>query len=222
VYWACRDAYRAITAETSALAAAGSLCALDRDELMARQPPIASTSENLINWALQLYLYAASEHIGGLGALYRATEVMIAPLVLARAAIENSAHVIWILGRRSDSAEDRLARSFLEKIVGAEEAKKQAGRLRGKANEEHRERTAYYRQIKKEAAASFEAPHQDPAGRPLLHGHHMPGPEQIVLEMNQLVSQPLADDLMQGTYGLLSNFVHPTFDALAELEPAWD
>ena len=28
----------------------------------------------------------------------------------------------------------------------------------------------------------------------------MPGPEQIVMEMNRLVSQRLAGDLMQGTY----------------------
>jgi hypothetical protein len=54
-------------------------------------------------------------------------------------------------------------------------------------------------------------------GRPLLHGHQLPSPEQIVMEMNRLVSQPLSDELMQGTYGLLSNFVHPTFYALQEL-----
>lgn len=64
---------------------------------------------------------------------------------------------------------------------------------------------------------TFEEPHQDEDGRPLLHGHQLPSPEQIAVEMNRLVSQPLSDELMQGTYGFLSNFVHPTFYALQEL-----
>jgi hypothetical protein len=63
----------------------------------------------------------------------------------------------------------------------------------------------------------FKEPHQDEHGRPLLQGQRLPSPERIVMEMNRLVSQPLADELMQGTYGFLSNFVHPTFYALQEL-----
>jgi hypothetical protein len=86
----------------------------------------------------------------------------------------------------------------------------------GPANE-HKARTEYFKHIKKDARATFEQPHQDGHGRPLLHGHRLPPPEQIVMEMNRLVSQPLADELVQGTYGLLSNFVHPTFYALQEL-----
>jgi hypothetical protein len=152
-----------------------------------------------------------------LSALYGANEVLIAPLVLARAAIENSAHVIWILGSASEGPRDRLARAFLEAIFGAEEAKKQSGRLRGKSNEEHKERAAHYRWLKKRAAESFEEPHQDDDGRPLLHGHQLPAPESLVMQANHLVSQPLPDELMQGTYGFLSNFVHPTFYALEEL-----
>lgn len=217
IYEACRDAYRGVATETNATPATGSRCALDRDELRRRQPPIAEGSEGWILWTVEVYLYAASEHIGALSALYREMEVIIPPLVLARAAIESSAHVIWILGSPETSAEDRLARSFLEVIFGAEEAKKQAGRIRGKTDEDHRERTKHYRELKKDAAATFDPPHQDDSGRLLLRGHRMPSPEQVVVEMNQLVSQPLAESVMQGTYGLLSNFVHPTFYALQEL-----
>lgn len=217
IYWACREAYRDLMTETSAKPIPGSRCASDLAELTARKPPVAEDSEGLIVWAVQLYLYAASEHIGSLSALYRANEVLIAPLVLGRAAIENSAHVIWILGSPDDGAEDRLARSFLEAIFGAEEAKKQSGRLRGKDDDEHKERTNHYRWLKKRATESFKEPHQDADGKPLLHGYQLPGPEQLVMQANHLVSQPLTDELMQGTYGFLSNFVHPTFYALEEL-----
>jgi hypothetical protein len=217
LYWSCRDAFRDLSVETQANPAAGSRCDRDRSDLLRREPPVAERSEQLITWAAQLYLYAGSEHVGGLAALYQAEEVLLSPLVLARSALENSAHTIWILGHPRDSAEDRLARAFLEAIFGAEQAKMQAGRLRGRAGNEHKARTEYFKYIKKDARATFEQPHQDGHGRPLLHGHRLPPPEQIVMEMNRLVSQPLADELVQGTYGLLSNFVHPTFYALQEL-----
>jgi hypothetical protein len=116
-----------------------------------------------------------------------------------------------------DSAEDRLARAFLEAIFEAEQANMHSGRLRAKAAEEHNARSDYYKRIKYDARVTFEEPHQDEDGRPLLHGHQLPSAEQIAVEMNRLVSQPLSDELMQGTYGFLSNFVHPTFYALQEL-----
>jgi hypothetical protein len=78
---------------------------------------------------------------------YGAEEVLLSPLVLARAALENAAHTIWILGSPIDSAEDRLARAFLDAIFGAEQAKMQSGRLRGKADEEHKARSDYYKRI---------------------------------------------------------------------------
>jgi hypothetical protein len=126
---------------------AGSRCDVDRAALLGRKPAIAESSEQLITWAAQLYLYAAGEHVGGLTTLYGAEEVLLSPLVLARAAIENAAHTIWILGSPMDSAEDRLARAFLDAIFGAEQAKMQSGRLRGKADEEHKARSDYYKRI---------------------------------------------------------------------------
>jgi hypothetical protein len=78
-------------------------------------------------------------------------------------------------------------------------------------------RSDYYKRIKQDARATFDEPHQDEHSRPLLHGHQLPSAEQIVIEMNLLVSQPLVDEMMQGTYGFLSNFVHPTLYALQEL-----
>jgi hypothetical protein len=128
VYSSCRDAFRDIVTETKAEPVAGSRGERDKQDLLTREPAVAKTSEQLIPWTTQVYLYAASEHIGGLAALYRAEEVLLSPLVLARATIENAAHTIWILGREQESAEDRLARAFLAAILGAEQAKMQAGR----------------------------------------------------------------------------------------------
>jgi len=217
IYLSCRAAFRDISTETQAQPVAGSRCERDKRELLAREPPVAETSEQLIPWTTQVYLYAASEHIGGLAALYQAEEVLLSPLVLARSAIENASHTIWILGSAEDSAEDRLARAFLETILGAEQAKMQAGRLRGKDDAEHKSRREFFKRVKEDACATFAEPHQDEHGKPLLHGHQLPNPEQLVMEANHLVSQPLTDELMQGTYGFLSNFVHPTFYALQEL-----
>jgi hypothetical protein len=217
VYEACRSTLRDVSQETQSLPAANSPAALDQQGLADRDPPIADTAERLITWDVQLYLYAASEHMGGLAALYARGEVVLSPLVLARCAVEYSAHVLWILGEPSEAPEDRLARAFLEDIFGAEQAKMQAGRLFGKSSEEHRLRTQIYRTIKKDAEASFDPPHRNDKGRPMLRGHLLPSPEEIVLHMNRAVTQPLADEVMQGTYGFLSNYVHPTPYSVREI-----
>ena len=198
-------------------AAPDSYAERDTRSLLARKPPIAPTSERLITWLVQLYLYAASEHIGGLGALYPLGEVLVAPIVLARCAIEHSAHATWIIGDPNGDAQDRLARAFLEEISGAEQAKMQAGRLFEKSSDEHRRRAEHYGAVKQDAEYTFEPPHQDDNGKPMLRGHLMPSPEAIVLNMNRVSTQPLPDDVMQGTYGFLSNYVHPTPYALGEL-----
>lgn len=217
LYLLCRGAFRDMAAENRTLCADGSAADRDKAVLLAREPPVAATSERLISHMANLYLYAASEHIGGLAALYAGEEVLLAPLVLARCAIEHSAHTVWLLGDRATTPEDRLARAFLEVIVGAEQAKMQAGRLTGRGGQTHTSRTDFYKAVREDAEATFGAPPHDDKGRPQVNGQRMPAPEQMVLEMNRLSSQPLTDDEIQGTYGYLSNFVHPTSYALQEL-----
>ena len=137
LYLACRAAFRDLTEETQSRPYPNSYAARDVQSLVARDPPIAETSEQLITWLVQLYLYAASEHLGGLGALYGRHEVLIAPLVLARSVLEHSAHSIWIIGNANDDPQDRLARAFLEELLGAQQAKVQGGRLLTKTSEEY-------------------------------------------------------------------------------------
>ena len=217
LYLQCREAFRDMAAENRTLCAAGSAADHDRALLLARKPPVAPTSERLISHIANVYLYAASEHIGGLVALYAGEEILLSPLVLARSAIEHSAHTVWLLGDRATTSAARLARAFLEVIVGAEQAKMQAGRLTGRGGQTHTDRTDLYRAVKEDAEATFGAPPHDDNGRPQVNGERMPAPEQMVLEMNRLSSQPLTDDEIQGTYGYLSNFVHPTSYTLQEL-----
>jgi hypothetical protein len=217
LYLACRAAFRDISEQTPSRPAPNSYADRDTQSLLARNPPIAQTAEHLIAWVVRLYLYAASEHIGGLAALYACEEVLVAPIVLARCALEHSAHAIWIIGDPNQDAQDRLARAFLEEIFGAEQAKMQAGRLLERSSEEHRRRTEHYGAVTRDAEFTFEPPHQNDKGRPMLRGHVMPSPEEIVLHMNRVSTQPLPDNVMSGTYGFLSNYVHPTPYPLREL-----
>jgi hypothetical protein len=217
LYAACRSALRGVTEETQSRPAPNSPAALDMQALVGREPPIAATAEVLIVGIVQLYLYAASEHLGGLASLYAAGEVLVSPLVLSRCAVEYSAHVLWILGDPTEESEDRLARAFLEEIFGAEQSKMQAGRLFDKSSEEHRLRTKYYTAVKRDAEASFDPPHRNDNGRPMLRDHLLPGPEEMVLRMNRAGSRPISDEAMQGTYGFLSNYVHPTPYSIREI-----
>ena len=217
LYLACRAAFRDLTEETQSRPYPNSYAARDVQSLVARDPPIAETSEQLITWLVQLYLYAASEHLGGLGALYGRHEVLIAPLVLARSVLEHSAHSIWIIGNANDDPQDRLAPAFLEELLGAQQAKVQAGRLLTKTSEEYGRRSERYRAVKQDAQFTFEPPHRDDKGRSMLRGQLLPAPGAMVLHMNRVLSHPLPDDVMRGTYGFLSNYVHPTPYPLREL-----
>jgi hypothetical protein len=217
LYFRCREAFRDMAAANRTVVGPGSAAEQDRTALLAREPPVASTSDLLISHMANLCIYAASEHLGGLIALYASDEVLLAPLVIARCAIEHSAHTVWLLGDKATSPEQRLARAFLEVIVGAEQAKMQAGRLTGRGAETHAGRTGFYKAVKEDAEATFGSPPHDDRGRLLVNGQRMLAPEEMVIEMNRLSSQPLSDDEIKGIYGYLSNFVHPTSYALQEL-----
>ncbi len=214
---ACREAFRDISEQTQSRPVRDSYADRDTRSLPARDPPIAQTAEHLITWVVQLYLYATSEHLGGLAALYMCEEVLVAPLILARCALEHAAHAIWIIGDPNEDPQDRLARSFLEEIFGAEQAMMQAGRLFEKSSNEHQRRTEHYKAVKQDVEFTFEPPHQNDNGRPMLRGHVMPPPEEIVLHMNRVSTHALPDEVMRGTYGFLSNYVHPTPYPIREL-----
>jgi hypothetical protein len=215
-FYACRNVVRDLLSALAMKPSDGSAAASDLEAFGLRTPAVPEHWRLVVMKTTQILLYGASEHLGALGALYTAEEVLLSPIVLARCVFEHAAHVSWILGTPSESSDDRLARAMLEEIFSAEDVKMNAGRRFGKNSAEHQARTAIFRTTKREAAALFAPPHSD-GRRPMLNGQVLPTPEDIVLHANRRNTRALPDAEMQGTYGFLSNYVHPTQYAVTEL-----
>ena len=125
----CRDVLRQVMEQTQMKPRAGSAAAGDLVALAGRSPEVHPRVPLLIPITTETYLYAASEQIGALAALYAREEVLIGPLVLGRSAIEHCAHTLWILGDGGDEPVDaRVARALIDELSGAREA---ASRPRG-------------------------------------------------------------------------------------------
>lgn len=215
---ACRDAFHETADSFHWTAAAGSPAAADAAALPSPDPavkdPHGETGHRLITEAVQIFLQSASGQIGGLAALYAANEVLFSPPLLVRSIIENCAHALWILGDDpSEVPENRLARVYLEELLSAEEAKMNAGRLRGKADATYvRTRTDYTR-VKAEILARFPSATKASLGEGTLNGQKLPRLEKAVLWMYSLTEAAggtISQDTASGIYGLLSNLTHPT------------
>ena len=148
LYLICRKRLQEINIETQMVASPGSVAHRDEHALLSHDPPVPGPALHLITFTAQSYLHAASEHMASLGALYAHQEVLLSPVVLARCVIEHAAHAVWILGGKSKTATDRLARAYLEEVHGAEHAKQQAGDLLGKQSQEYKLRAGHYREVK--------------------------------------------------------------------------
>ena len=86
----------------------------------------------LVSEVVVTYLEIAANHLGGLAVLYRHGEAMFPPLPLARSILELTAHVAWVLGDPSGTADDILARAYLEELNSRETAKQAVGRMHSK------------------------------------------------------------------------------------------
>lgn len=215
---ACRDAFHK-TADTfhwepapgsGAAAAAMSLPSPDP----AIADPTGETGHRLIAEVLQIFLFTATSHMGGMASLLCSAEVVSSPSLLLRAVIENCAHATWVLGKDHDEpAEDRLARVYLEELKSAEEAKTNAGRLRGKEDPTYKRTEAAYRRLKTDIVARFPGATPAELGKGLLHGQQFPRLEDAVKWMYSLTAKfggTISETTASGLYGLLSNLTHPT------------
>ena len=182
--------------------------------------PHGETGHRLIAEAVQIFLLSASGHMGGLASLHTSAEVLFSPPLLIRAVIENCAHAIWILGDDPDeSAENRLARVYLEELKSAEEAKKNAGRLRSKADKTYLRTEAAYKELKTQILGRFSGASKEELGKWSLHGQQLPGLEAAVMWMYALTEKSggtIDQDTASGIYGLLSNLTHPTLYPVRE------
>ncbi|MCU1344347.1 MAG: hypothetical protein JWL70_613 [Acidimicrobiia bacterium] len=93
------------------------------------------------------YLTAASDLLGGFGALCRPDGDVLSPVVLARASFEHSARALWLLDPRAGWPA-RAARAHLEHLSGLEAYEDLMSRSQGKErNELKRHRKAFRRKM---------------------------------------------------------------------------
>jgi hypothetical protein len=217
LFFACRDAFRDVVHETDWRPAADSAAASDLRALSERTPAYPDAAASRLANLTYYYLFAASEHLGALGALYQADEVLIPPPTLERSVLEHCARVLWVLQRGEGAIEDCLARAYLEELMSAEEAKKTSGRLLGKDSPEYRMQVEKLRMRREEAVAIFGEPITDENGRPMLRGQYLLKLGECVAWALGFMSQPLTGSVAQGTYDLFSNLSHPTLYPLLQM-----
>lgn len=188
---ACRDAFFATAAAFHWTPVDGSVAAADAARLPSPDPAISSpqgeTGHRLIAEVMQTFLMVASHHLGALAALHGRREVFFPPSMLVRAVVENCSHAIWVLGDDpSEPSENRLTRAYLEDLLSAEEAKKNAGRMGNKQSQSYVEAKAEYEGIKAEILARFEGATADNLGFRTLSGQTLPALEAGVVAMYEL------------------------------------
>jgi hypothetical protein len=210
LFFECRQAFRDVAASTNWRPAPKSPAADDIRKLVEHDPAYPQTVAPKISMVLYFYLYAASEHLGSLGALYTMQEVLISPGVLLRCVLEHCAVSMWVLQRGDGALEDRLARAYLEELASAEEAKKTSGRLLGKTASQHQDQAAQFEALREEAELIFGEPPFDDKGRASIRDQHRLGPTETVVWMLGFMSQPRAKTEAAGVYDYLSNLSHPT------------
>jgi hypothetical protein len=207
---ACRQAFRDVAEANEWTPAPGSPAASDVQDLSEHDPAYPPPASLKIMRVLYFYLYAASEHLGALAALYAMEEVMVSPGVLLRCVLEHCAVAMWILQRGGGALEDRLARAYLEELASAEEGKKTSGRLLGKTSDQHREQAEKLKLLREEAEQVFGESPMDEKGQPSIRGQRRGGPTETVIWMLGFMSQPRPATEATGVYDYLSNRSHPT------------
>jgi hypothetical protein len=184
------------------------------------EKPTGETGHRLITEAMQIFLFNSAAHMGSWAALLRSAEVVATPPLLLRAVIENCAHAVWVAGDNPDeSPEDRLARAYLEELKSAEEAKMNAGRLRGKSDPTHTRTAAAYKRVKADIAARFPDSSPEELSKFKLHGQELPSLGDAVEWMYELTRSfggSIDATVASGMYGLLSNLTHPTLYTVRE------
>jgi len=222
---ACRDAFHETANEFHWEPVAGSGAATAAAALTSPDPaiqkPTSETGHRLIAEAINIFLFNSAAHLGSWAALLRAAEVIASPPLLLRAVIENCAHVMWVVGDdATEDPENRLARAYLEELKSAEEAKMNAGRLRGKSNPTHQRTLAAWKKVKADIAAHFPDSTPEELSKFKLRGQQLPRLEDSVMAMYELTERfggTIGATVASGMYGLLSNLTHPTLYTVREM-----
>jgi len=176
--------------------------------------PVGESGHRLIADVVQTHLLTASGHLGGLSCLYVSGEVAFSPPALIRAIMENCARAMWVLGEDPDeSAENRLARAYLEESVSAGHEKTNAGLMRGKTHTSYVEAKKHYDALRAEIVARFPGTDAAELEARTLAGQKWDGPELTVKQMYAVIERMggrLSANAGRGVYGDLSSMTHPT------------
>lgn len=218
LFLACRDTFHEICDRYRWTPTSGSPAAEDAAELPSPDPQVAEphgeTGHRMIAEDVYSFLVTSAGHLGGLASLYASHEVLFSPPLLIRAVIENCAHALWVLGDDPDEPSvNRLARAYLEELMSAEEAKKNAGRMLTKAHSSYSRFAAEYRAIKRQILARFPGATPVELGEHKLSGQQLPNLEAAVVWMYELTEASggtIGPVAASGIYGYLSNMTHPT------------
>lgn len=218
LFVACRDAFFDTAERFHWTPEPGSGAATAALDLPSPDPavtePRGETGHRLIAEVVQTYLLTASGHLGGLASLYASGEVIFPTPALIRSVIGDCAHAVWVLGEDPDEPSDhRLSRAYLEELLSAEEAKKNAGRMRAKTHPSHVRASAYYKALKSEILQRFPEATPETLGARSLNGQNLPNLEAAVewmYELTKTFGGTIDGRTGVGIYGLLPNMTHPT------------
>lgn len=203
----CQRTFAAIIDANPKGPAAGSVAYAERDDL--QSDPYPTRASVLVPSISYFYLSTAAEHLGGLGLLYGVEEVAYSPPLLIRAVVEHTARVVWLLDNEIGMRE-RLARAYLEELLGRVEYKKTVGRLAGKQSEGYKHASEALNNLRKEAEEAFGEKVVDKDGQHRICGASMPGLQDCVADLisRLTVDSPVPD--ARGVYDRVSNLCHPT------------
>ena len=222
----CRDAFIATDDRFHWEPAVGSVAERAATALPSPDPlvtdAVGESGHRLVVDVVQTYLVTASGHVGGLAALYNSGEVLFPPALLVRAAIENCAQAMWILGDNPSEPSDlRLARAYLQNLLVADEAIAAMGRLSGKTGA-LQDAAAQHAALTREILARFPGtPTQDLAGYQ-LRGQQLLEPEHCVAWMYALLAADAGSTVDERAsleaYGFLSHMTRPTLYPARQLQ----
>jgi hypothetical protein len=161
-----------------------------------------------------IYLRTGADHLAGMSALFSAREVISAPGVLARAAVENGARAVWVLEPAGDpsgvsGAPRRVARALLEELATAHYAKQTISQLGSRADEDYQVIGERWERLKQLAVTTFGSEHVDLRDDPFrwtIAGESYPRITDAVESWTRWRDDDLPG---RGTYGYLSQYAHP-------------
>lgn len=174
--------------------------------------------------AVNAHLFAATNLLGTLAAIYNGQSLFFGPAVIARSIIEHCSAATWMLGRADEPSRSRVLRALLNVLEGQKNLNSQARLIPELSPEDLKPMTDQYEKLARDAgqiaAAQVETKHDNvdelgsrdsaasPKGRRTLGGIVLPGESAIVTAASELQGSSLTEAEIKASYKVLSNSVH--------------